>query len=95
MDDSDRLYQITETGKTERMMIRSVLIGVLGFIGIVLITGYGCNKDDDAWRTHTAQAEVDKLRLTNEVERTKLETEKSRLDLERAIIESAPKVGKE
>ena len=95
MDDTERLYTITEGAKFERLIVKSITFGVLGFIAIVTTAGYSCNHDDDVFKTRAAQAEVEKAQSSNAVEKAKAEAEKAQLDLNRAVIESATKLTKE
>ena len=87
MDDNDRLFQITESGKFNRLIVRSIVVGVLGFIGIVTVSGYGCNHQDDIAKIETTKAETAKAQSANEVEKAKLQVEAARLELERTVLE--------
>jgi hypothetical protein len=93
MDDNDRLFQVTEEGRFQRLVVKAIVGGVLGFIGIVTLSGYGCNKQDDIAKIESAKADVAKAQSVNEVEKAKAEVERARLELERSILEhsSAPR----
>jgi hypothetical protein len=90
MDDSERLFSLTEESKFNRLLVKSVVFGVLGFIGICVTGGYACNRQDDLAKIQIEQAGVAKVQSVNALEKAKVETEKARLDLERAIFDRQP-----
>jgi hypothetical protein len=86
-DDNDSLFRITESGKFDRLVVKSIVVGVLGFIGILTMSGYGCNHQDDIAKIETSKAEAAKAQSANEVEKAKLQVEAARLELERTVLE--------
>ena len=47
MDESDRLFKITEDGKFNRSLTKAILVGFLGFSVFFFGSVYSCNRDDN------------------------------------------------